>query len=155
AAAAGRGLEDVRALAQRVADGGRSFGVAIHGDEMELGVGIHGEPGRPREPIVPADEVARRLVAPLLEELPGAGDGPLLLQVSGLGGTPPLELHVLLRGVVRTLRDDHGVQPARVLVGDLVTSLDQAGAIITLVPLDDETLPLWDAPLDTAALRWG
>ncbi|WP_246851431.1 dihydroxyacetone kinase subunit DhaK [Patulibacter sp. SYSU D01012] len=155
AAAAGRPLEDVRALAQRVADAGRSFGVALHGDEMELGVGIHGEPGRPREPRVPADEIARQLVAPLLPELPAATEAPLLLQVSGLGGTPPLELHVLLRGVLATLRDDHGLTPARILTGDLVTSLDQAGAIVTLVPLDDETLAFWDAPLRTPALRWG
>jgi dihydroxyacetone kinase len=158
AAAAGGQLEDVAALGRRVAGASRSFGVAIHGAEMELGVGIHGEPGRPREPLVAADTLAERMVAPLMEELAAAGaepGTPLLLQVSGLGGTPPLELQVLLRSVLRTLERDHELAPTRVLLGDLVTSLAQPGAIVTLVALDQELLALWDAPLRTAALRWG
>lgn len=155
AAARGDDLDAVRAVAERVAGSGRSFGVALHGGELELGVGIHGEPGRPREPLVPADALAARLLEPLVAELAPAPDAPLLLQLSGLGGTPPLELHVLFRGLVAALQRDHGLRPARVLVGDLVTSLTQPGAIATLVVLDDETLGLWDAPLRTPALRWG
>jgi dihydroxyacetone kinase len=155
AAARGDALDAVRRVGERVAAAGRSFGVALHGDEMELGVGIHGEPGRPREPVVPADELAARLLEPLVAELAPDPDAPLLLQLSGLGGTPPLELHVLFRGLVAALEREHGLKPARVLVGDLVTSLTQPGAIATLVTLDDETLALWDAPLRTPALRWG
>ncbi len=153
-AAEGATLADVAATARRVVASGRSFGVALHGAQQELGVGIHGEPGRPREALRPVDAIARALLDPLLAELAPAPERPLLVLLSGLGGTPSLELHVLFEHVWRQL-DARGLGPARALVGDLITSLDQAGAVLSLVALDDELLRLWDAPAHTPALRTG
>ena len=150
-AAEGRALEDCRALGQAVADDARSFGIAFHDDEMEPGVGIHGEPGREREPLAEGRDLARALLEPVLAEVDG--DRPQLVLLSGLGGTAPLHLQALFADVTAEL-DERGVSVERSLVGDLITSLDQAGAVLTLVPLDDRRLELWDAPVRTPALWW-
>lgn len=152
-AAEGAALADVAALAGRVAEAGRSYGVALHEaeGEIELGVGIHGEPGRERRPHARMGEIAEAMVEAVSAELDGADRSLVLL--SGLGGTPQLELYALYGQVERRLRD-RGIEPVRTLVGDLITSLDQPGAVLSVVPLDEELERLWDAPLRTAALQW-
>lgn len=167
AAETGRGLDDLATLAERVNAAGRSMGVALSSctvpaagrptfdladDEIELGVGIHGEPGRERRAMAPAAELARLLVEPVLAELPG--DGPVLAFVNGLGGTPLIELYVLYREI-DALLGAAGVPIARNLVGNYITSLEMAGASVTLLRLDEELTSLWDAPVHTSALRWG
>ncbi len=169
AAEQGRDLDAVAEVARKVNANGRSMGVALTSctvpaagkptfdlgeGEMELGVGIHGEPGRERLPIAPVSEIAQLLVEPILADLPfGQGD-PVIAFVNGLGGTPLIELYVLYNEVNKIL-SGHGVSIARSLVGDYITSLDMAGASVTLLKVDDELLSLWDAPVNTAALRWG
>ena len=123
-------------------------------DEMELGVGIHGEPGRQRLPLAPAREVASLLVEPVLSDLPFAKGDPVIAFVNGLGGTPLIELYLMFNEVQKIL-DQHGVPVARSLVGSYITSLDMAGVSVTLLRVDDELLSLWDAPVNTPALRWG
>ena len=123
-------------------------------DQMELGVGIHGEPGRERIPLAPARDIASLLLEPVLADLPFAKGDPVIAFVNGLGGTPLLELYVLFNEVQKIL-SGHGVQVARSLVGSYITSLDMAGASVTLLRVDDELLSLWDAPVNTSALRWG
>jgi len=169
AAEAGRSLAEVAAVARKVNANGRSMGAALTsctvpavghptfdlGDgDFELGVGIHGEPGRQRLPLVPARELAELLVEPIVADLPfGSGDGVIAF-VNGLGGTPLIELYVLYGEVARILAA-HGITVARSLVGPFITSLDMAGASVTLLKVDDEMLGLWDAPVRTPALRWG
>ena len=171
AAEEGAPLEQVAAVARRVNECSRSFGVALTAcstpakggptfdlpdGEMELGVGIHGEPGRERRAVMPAREIAEVAVGAVLEELGemAPADGPVLALVNGMGGTPLLELYGFHAEVVRLL-EARGVPVARVLVGNYVTSLDMAGSSLTLCRADDEMLRLWDAPVQTAALRWG
>lgn len=166
AAEEGRSLDEVTEIAERVNARTRSMGLALtpvtvpaNGkpsfelgeDEVEIGIGIHGEPGRRRETIAPASDLARTLLDPILEELPG--EGPVLLLVNGMGATPLLELYVLARDASRILAE-HGVEVSRHLVGNYVTSLDMAGASLTLLRLDEELTRLWDAPVHTPALRW-
>jgi len=169
AAEGGRDLDAVADIARRVNASGRSMGVALTsctvpaagaptfeiGDgEMELGVGIHGEPGRERVPLAPAKDIAEMLVEPILSDLPFAeGDGVIAF-VNGLGGTPLIELYVMYNEVYKIL-SKHGVSVARSLVGSYITSLDMAGSSVTLLKVDDELLSLWDAPVRTPALRWG
>jgi dihydroxyacetone kinase-like protein len=169
AAEQGRDLDRVAEVARTVNANGRSMGVALTSctvpaagkptfelgeGEMELGVGIHGEPGRERLPLAPASEIAELLVEPILADLPfGKGD-PVIAFVNGLGGTPLIELYVLYNEVNKIL-SGHGISIARSLVGSYITSLDMAGASVTLLKVDDELLSLWDAPVNTAALRWG
>ena len=167
AAEEGRDLEAVTEIATRVNERARSMGVALTSatvpangkpsfelgeDEIEVGIGIHGEPGRHREKLVPAKDVARRLLEPILAELPG--EGPVLLFVNGMGATPLLELYILAKDAHEVL-DEAGVEVSRHLVGNYITSLDMAGASITLLRLDDELTALWDAPVSTPALRRG
>jgi dihydroxyacetone kinase-like protein len=121
---------------------------------MELGVGIHGEPGRRRVPLAPADLIAAELTAAILRELEPRKGEPLLLLVNGFGGTPLVELYLMYDAVWRKLEAD-GHRIARSLVGNYVTSLEMAGCSLTLARLDDELIRLWDAPVHTAALRWG
>jgi len=169
AAEEGRSLAEVAALARRVSEGGRSMGVALTSctvpangrpsfdlpdDEMEIGIGIHGEPGRRREKIVPARQIARRLVEPVLAELP-AGDGTgVIALLNGMGANPLIELYVMYAEVAALL-EAAGVTVERSLVGSYITSLDMAGCSLTLVRADEEILRLWDAPVSTPGLRWG
>lgn len=168
AAETDRDLESIRSLAQRVADGGRSMGVALTSctvpavgkpsfelpdGEIELGVGIHGEPGRRRVPAMPAAQLAEELVRPILADLDFAS-GPVIALLSGLGGSPQIELYGMWGEIARLL-GEADVTVARSLVGDYITSLDMAGCSLTLLRADDEMLDLWDAPVATPALRWG
>ncbi|PSJ29099.1 dihydroxyacetone kinase subunit DhaK [Streptosporangium nondiastaticum] len=167
AAEEGAPLERVEALARRVNEASRSFGVALAActtpakgsptfdlpaGELELGVGIHGEPGRERRAMMTSGEIADFAVDAVLTDLrPG---GPVLLLVNGAGGTPLLELYGFTAEVHRVL-GERGVPVARTLVGNYVTSLDMAGASVTLCRADEEILRLWDAPVQTPGLRWG
>lgn len=169
AAEEGRDLAALQSLGERVNGRTRSMGVALTsctvpaagkptftlGDgEMEMGVGIHGEPGRRRVPLMSADAVAAEMVDAVLGDLADQASGDALLLVNGFGGTPLMELYLMYDAVRRRLTGS-GVTIARSLVGNYVTSLDMAGCSVTLSILDAETLALWDAPVHTAALRWG
>jgi len=123
-------------------------------NEMELGVGIHGEPGRQRVPLATAREIAEMLVEPVLADLPFTSGDNVIAFVNGLGGTPLIELYVMYNEVNRVLTA-HGLQVARSLVGSYITSLEMAGTSVTLLKVGDELLSLWDAPVKTPALRWG
>jgi dihydroxyacetone kinase-like protein len=169
AAEAGANLVACAALGKRVAGACATMGVALTSctvpaagkptfdlaeNEMELGVGIHGEPGRRRVPMAPAAAVADDLVGAIVRDLAPRKGEPLLLLVNGFGGTPLLELYIMFDAAARRLLAD-GCTIARSLVGNFVTSLEMAGCSITIARLDDEMLKLWDAPVQTAALRWG
>ncbi len=169
AAAAGRNLQEVAEIGRRVNANGRSMGVALSActtpasgrpsfelgeDEVEIGIGIHGEPGRFREPIGSAAQLASRLMTPILEDLPFRSGDRVLAFVNGMGGTPLIELYVFYAEVAK-LAAEHGLKLERNLVGNYITSLEMQGASITLLKLDDELLRYWDAPVDTPALRWG
>ena len=122
--------------------------------ELEMGVGIHGEPGRRRVAMMSADAIAAETVGAVCEDLqPGAGQ-EVLLFVNGMGGTPLLELYGMYDAARREC-EARGLTIARSLVGNYCTSLEMAGCSITLVKLDAELKALWDAPVHTAALRWG
>ena len=123
-------------------------------DEMEVGIGIHGEPGRKRLPIASAKEVAALLVDPILTDLPYNQGDSVIAFVNGMGGTPLIELYVMYNEVAQLL-DKAGITVARNLVGDYITSLEMAGCSITLLKVDDELIRLWDAPVNTPGLRWG
>jgi dihydroxyacetone kinase-like protein len=170
-AAAERGddLASVAGIARRVNERARSFGIALSScippaagkpifelpeGEMEVGIGIHGEPGRRREPLASAKEIAALMVEAVLSDREIDGGSRVLTFVNGMGGTPQIELYLLYGEVERRLRDA-GLDPARQLVGSYITSLEMAGASLTVLELDDELLTLWDAPVRTAALRWG
>jgi dihydroxyacetone kinase-like protein len=167
AAEEGQDLAAVVALAQRVNGQGRSMGMALTSctvpaagkptfdlpdDQMEIGIGIHGEPGRHREPLAPASDIARQLVEPILADLDFAGDA--IVMVNGMGATPQIELY-LMYAEVAALLEKAGVRIARNLVGNYITSLDMAGCSVTVLKADDELLRLWDAPVVTPGLRWG
>ena len=122
-------------------------------DEMEMGVGIHGEPGRKRVKLTEANDIAEQMVGAILSDYEGGASGPALLLVNGFGGTPSLELY-LMYDAARRFLTKRGVAIARSLVGSYVTSLEMAGCSITLTMLDDRLAALWDAPVHTAALRW-
>ncbi|MCY0944098.1 dihydroxyacetone kinase subunit DhaK [Streptomyces antarcticus] len=171
AAEAGAPLDQVAAVARRVNGASRSFGVALSActtpakgsptfdlpdGELELGVGIHGEPGRERRAMMSAREIAEFAVGAVLEDLAevAPADGPVLALVNGMGATPLLELYGFHAEVTAVLAA-RGVPVARTLVGNYVTSLDMAGCSVTLCRADDEMLRLWDAPVQTPALRWG
>ncbi|WP_030844809.1 dihydroxyacetone kinase subunit DhaK [Streptomyces sp. NRRL F-4474] len=171
AAEEGAPLDQVAAVARRVNAASRSFGVALSActtpakgsptfdlpdGELELGIGIHGEPGRERRPMMSAREIAEFAVGAVLDDLAGVGpaDGPVLALVNGMGATPLLELYGFHAEVARVLAD-RGVPVVRTLVGNYVTSLDMAGCSVTLCRADEELLRLWDAPVQTPALRWG
>jgi dihydroxyacetone kinase-like protein len=169
-AAAGAPLADVAATGRKANELSRSFGVALTSvttpakgsptfdlpaDQLELGIGIHGEPGRERRPMMTAAEIAEASLDAILADLPDTPDhaDPVLLLVDGMGGTPLLELYILNAEVHRLLRA-RGIGIARTLVGNYVTSLDMAGCMLTLCRADEEFLRLWDAPVSTPALRW-
>jgi dihydroxyacetone kinase-like protein len=168
-AEAGGSLAQVAAIARRVNDRGRSFGVAltscatpaagaptfdIGADEMEFGVGIHGEPGRRREKIRSAAEIVEEMADAIVGDLQPADGAKVLAFVNGLGGTPAIELYLVYAELTKQL-ERHGITASRSLVGNYITSLEMAGVSITLLELDDELTRLWDAPVHTPALRWG
>ncbi|MGV9310776.1 dihydroxyacetone kinase subunit DhaK [Streptomyces sp. NPDC003691] len=167
AAEEGAPLERVASLARRVDEVSRSFGVALSAvttpakgsptfelpsGELELGIGIHGEPGRERRAMMTSREIADYVVDVLVTDR--RPDGPVLLLVNGMGATPLLELYGFNAEVHRAL-GERGVTVARTLVGNYVTSLDMAGCSVTLCEADEELVRLWDAPVQTTALRWG
>lgn len=169
AAEAGHSLEELKALGARTVASTRSMGVALRGatvpetarqtfslapHEMELGVGIHGEPGRSRIAFRDADAIAALICEELLAELTAPRDSRTLLFVNGFGGTPVSELY-LMYGAVRKLVEARGLVVARSLVGTYVTSLDMAGLSVTVSVLDADRLNFWDAPVAAPALRWG
>ncbi|HWH49185.1 MAG TPA: dihydroxyacetone kinase subunit DhaK, partial [Burkholderiales bacterium] len=169
AAEAGADLEACRALGERVNQRCGSMGVALTSctvpaagkptfslseAEMEMGVGIHGEPGRRRVALAKADSIASELVGAIADNIKPKPGEPLLLFVNGFGGTPAMELYLMYDSAARQLQK-RGLAIARSLVGNYVTSLEMAGCSITLSRMDEEMLRLWDAPVHTAALRWG
>lgn len=170
-AAAERGddLARLKALGDAVNAATRSMGVALSSctvpaagtptftlaeDEMEMGVGIHGEPGRRRVRLAPADAIAEEMMGAVLSDLDPAPGSEVLLLVNGFGGTPAMELYLMVNAARRIL-EARGLKVARFLTGSLVTSLEMAGCSITVTALDPTFKALWDAPVHTAALRWG
>jgi len=169
AAEAGADLATCRALGERINKATGSMGVALTSctvpaagkptfelgtDEMEMGVGIHGEPGRRRVKLMAADDIAAETIGAICQSIaPKSGD-PVLLHVNGFGGTPLMELYLMYHAAARQCAD-RGLKIARSLVGNYTTSLDMAGCSITITRLDDEMIGYWDAPVHTAALRRG
>ena len=121
---------------------------------MEIGIGIHGEPGRERRKLATADEIVEVLATTIVDDLPFKSGDRVLAFVNGMGGTPLIELYVVYRALDRFLKG-RGVAIERNLVGSYITSLEMAGCSITLLRLDDEMLGYWDAPVNTPGLRWG
>jgi phosphoenolpyruvate---glycerone phosphotransferase subunit DhaK len=169
AAQAGRSLTEVAEIAKLVNGTGRSMGMALTSctvpaagaptfdlpdGEMEIGIGIHGEPGRRRVPLAPAREIAEMLVEPILSDLDFAGGDGVIAFVNGMGASPLLELY-LMYGEVAAILSKHGITVARSLVGNYITSLDMAGCSVTVVKATDDLVTLWDAPVRTPGLRWG
>jgi dihydroxyacetone kinase-like protein len=165
----GAPLTQVAELARKVNSQGRSMGMALTSctvptagkptfelgeDEMEIGIGIHGEPGRRRVKLAPADEITEMLANPIIEDLGLKSGEQVLAFVNGMGGTPLIELYVVFNALNRILQGKH-ITIARSLVGSYITSLEMAGCSITLVRLDDELIKYWDAPVLTPGLRWG
>jgi dihydroxyacetone kinase-like protein len=165
----GKSLAQVAELGRKVNANGRSMGMALTPcitpgsgepsfelaeDEVEIGIGIHGEPGRFRESIGPASQIAERLMTPILEDLPFSSGDKVLAFVNGMGGTPLLELYVVYAEVAK-IAQEHGLSIERNLIGNYITSLEMQGCSITLVKLDDDMVRYWDAPVNTPALRWG
>jgi dihydroxyacetone kinase-like protein len=168
AAEEGRPLSDLATLARSVNGAGRSMGMALTSctvpaagkptfelgmDEMELGIGIHGEPGRRRVPLATAREIAEHLMAPILADRDFT-PGPVIVMLNGMGGTPLIELYVMY-GEVAKIMERAGITVARNLVGNYITSLEMAGCSVTVLQADEELVRLWDAPVNTAGLRWG
>ena len=170
-AAAERGdkLAGLKTLGEAVNSATASMGVALTSctvpaagqptfrlgeDEMEMGVGIHGEPGRRRVKLSSADDIAAELTGAILKDLSPKRGQEVILLVNGFGGTPALELYVVVHAVRKFLAGA-GVKAVRHLTGNYVTSLDMAGCSVTITAVDSGTLALWDAPVHTAALRWG
>lgn len=169
AAEEGRSLDELKALGDRVNAATRSMGIALTSctvpaagqptfdlgdDEMEVGVGIHGEPGRRRVKLMPAWHIANEMVGAILSDFGDRAHGEVLLLINGFGATPLSELYLMYNDV-RQLVEAKGCTVVRSLVGNYVTSLDMAGCSVTVSLLDDETRRLWDAPVRTAALHWG
>jgi dihydroxyacetone kinase-like protein len=162
-------LQEVAALCQRINDEGRSMGMALTpcitpsagepnftlgDDEMEIGIGIHGEPGRERMKVEPAAKIVERLASAVVDDLPYNEGDEVLAFVNGMGGTPLIELYIVYNELSKYL-EGRGIRITRNLIGNYITSLEMAGCSITLLRLDDELTRLWDAPVDTLALRSG
>lgn len=169
AAEKGMDLAGLKALGDSIRASGRSMGMALTPctvphlgkpsfelaeNEMEVGIGIHGEPGRHRVPIAKADEVAAMLMEPVLSDLPFKAGESIILFVNGMGGTPLIELYIVYRKAAE-IAAKHGLTVSRSLVGSYITSLEMAGTSVTALRCDDTLLGLWDAPVNTPALRWG
>jgi phosphoenolpyruvate---glycerone phosphotransferase subunit DhaK len=169
AAEDGAPLKDVADLCRKVNGQGRSMGMALTSctvpsageptfelgdDEMEIGIGIHGEPGRERVALAPASEIVERLATPVVDDLGLSKGDDVLAFVNSMGGTPLIELYVVYNEL-RKLLDGRGVNIRRNLIGPYITSLEMAGCSVTLLKLDDELTRLWDAPVVTPGMRWG
>ncbi|MGE5461334.1 MAG: dihydroxyacetone kinase subunit DhaK, partial [Solirubrobacterales bacterium] len=156
-------------VARKVNENGRSMGMALTSctvpaagkptfelgdDEMEIGIGIHGEPGRERMKMKPVAEIVEMMATAVVEDLPYASGDKVLAFVNGMGGTPLIELYVVFNELNKFLKG-RGVQIARNLIGNYITSLEMQGFSITLLKLDDDLTKLWDAPVKTAGMRWG
>ena len=164
-----KSLKEVTDVCIKVKDWGRSMGMALTSctvphvgkptfdlpeDEMEIGIGIHGEPGRKRMPLKGADEIVEMLMEPIISDIPYKSGEQVLLFVNSMGGTPLLELYVAYRKAYE-IASKHGLKVVRNLIGPYITSLEMAGISITMLKMDDELLKLWDAPVKTPGLRWG
>lgn len=169
AAEAGLKLKEVADICRKVNANVRTMGVALTActvpeagkpsfdlpeDEYELGIGIHGEPGRKRLKLEQADKIVERMMEPILSDIPFKSGDEVLLFVNGMGGTPVVELYILYRKAAE-IAEKAGLKITRNLVGNYITSLEMAGASISLLKLDDELRKYWDAPVLTPALRWG
>ena len=164
----GRSLQEVTDLCKKVNGWGRSMGMALTSctvphagkptfdlpeDQMEIGVGIHGEPGRVRMPLKSADEITEMLAMAIINDLPFNKGDQVIAMVNGMGGTPQIELYIIYRKLAEICQG-HGIVIARRLVGNYITSLEMQGCSITLVKADEDLLKLWDAPVLTPALHW-
>jgi dihydroxyacetone kinase-like protein len=169
AAESGASLAECKRIAEKINAQGRSMGMALTscvvpakgsptfelGDnEIEIGIGIHGEPGRTRMELKPAAEVVTMLATAVLDDLPFQAGDNVLAFVNGMGGTPLIELYIVYKELARVCQE-RNISISRKLVGDYITSLEMAGCSITLLKMDDELTSLWDAPVHTPALRWG
>jgi dihydroxyacetone kinase-like protein len=169
AAEEGRALTAVADVCRKAKDWGRSMGMALTSctvphagkptfdlpeDEMEIGIGIHGEPGRTRMKLKPADEIVEMLMEVVIKDIPYKSGDEVLLFVNSMGGTPLIELYLAYRKA-HQLASQHGLKVVRNLIGPYITSLEMAGVSITLLKMDDELKVLWDAPVHTPSLRWG
>ncbi len=163
------GLGEIKQIGDLIRNSGRSMGMALtpctvpHAgkpsfelpeDEIELGIGIHGEPGRRRVKFASADEITDMLMEPIISDLPFKKGDNVLLFVNGMGGTPLIELYIVYRKAAQ-IAQEHGLKIVRNLVGSYITSLEMAGTSITLLKMNDQLCKLWDAPVNTPALRWG
>jgi phosphoenolpyruvate---glycerone phosphotransferase subunit DhaK len=168
AAEEGMGLSDLKNLGDNIRKTGRSMGMALtpctvpHAgrpsfelpeDEIELGIGIHGEPGRRRVKLASADQITEMLMEPVIADLPFKQGNDVLMFVNGMGGTPLLELYIVYRKATEIAKA-HGLKIVRNLVGTYITSLEMAGTSITLLKMNEKLVQLWDAPVDTPGLRW-
>ena len=164
-----RSLAEVADLCRKVNANGRSMGMALTsctvpaagkptfelGEmEMEIGIGIHGEPGRERKVLAPVHEVVEMLATPIVDDLPFAAGDRVLAFVNGMGGTPLIELYIVYYELHKFL-SGRGIEISRNLIGPYITSLEMQGCSITLLKLDDDLTALWDAPVNTPGLRWG
>jgi len=164
-----RSLQQVSDVCRKVKGWGRSMGMALTSctvphvgkptfdlpeDEMEIGIGIHGEPGRVRMKIKSADEITEMLMEPIISDIPYKAGDEVLMFVNGMGGTPPIELYIVYRKAYE-IATKKGLKVVRNLIGPYITSLEMAGTSITLLKMDDDLLKLWDFPVKTAGLRWG
>jgi len=164
-----RSLAEVADLCRKVNANGRSMGMALTsctvpaagkptfelGEmEMEIGIGIHGEPGRERKVVAPVHEVVEMLATPIVDDLPFAAGDRVLAFVNGMGGTPLIELYIVYYELHKFL-SGRGIEISRNLIGPYITSLEMQGCSITLLKLDDDLTALWDAPVNTPGLRWG
>ena len=164
-----RPLKEVADICRKVNDNGRSMGMALTSctvpaagkptfelgdDEMEIGIGIHGEPGRKRMKVKPVHDIVALMATPILDDLPFKSGDQVLAFVNGMGGTPLIELYIVFNELAAIL-ESRGITISRNLIGSYITSLEMQGCSITLLKLDDELTALWDAPVHTPALRWG
>lgn len=169
AAEQGRSLVEVADVCRKAKNLGRSMGMALTSctvphvgkptfdlpeDQMEIGIGIHGEPGRVRMPVKPVDEIVEMLMEPILSDIPYKQGDEVLMFVNGMGGTPLVELYIVYRKAYE-IATKSGIKVVRNLIGSYITSLEMAGTSITLLKMDDDMLKLWDAPVKTPGLRWG
>jgi phosphoenolpyruvate---glycerone phosphotransferase subunit DhaK len=164
-----RSLADVAELCRKVNANGRSMGMALTSctvpaagkptfelgaNEMEIGIGIHGEPGRERRELAKVHDIVDMLAGPIVSDLPFESGDKVLAFVNGMGGTPLIELYIVYNELHRFL-SGRGIEISRNLIGPYITSLEMQGCSITLLKLDDELTELWDAPVNTPGLRWG